>query len=133
MKLFKRSGQSTAEYAILIGLVVGVLVVMQTYIKRGIQGKVRDASDTFAQQISVQGENWKKIGGDTSVVYTEDSDYKQYEFEKYSAQRTRETLEGTETTESIAKGDEGKVKRDIVDKTVQQKGDYQEYDYKLGK
>jgi len=40
-----RRAQSTAEYAIVIGLVIAAAVAMQTYVKRGIQGKVRDATD----------------------------------------------------------------------------------------
>jgi hypothetical protein len=40
-----RKGQGTAEYAIVIGLVIAAAVAMQVYVKRGIQGKVRDLSD----------------------------------------------------------------------------------------
>lgn len=41
----KKSGQSTAEYAIVIGLVIAAAVAMQIYVKRGLQGKIRDAVD----------------------------------------------------------------------------------------
>ncbi|MBU1998969.1 MAG: hypothetical protein ABIG46_00675 [Candidatus Omnitrophota bacterium] len=40
-----KKGQSTAEFAILIGLVIGAVVAMQVYIKRGLQGKMKDAVD----------------------------------------------------------------------------------------
>lgn len=40
-----RKGQSTAEYAIVIGLVIAAVVAMQVYVKRGIQGKMKDAAD----------------------------------------------------------------------------------------
>ena len=40
-----RKGQSTAEYAIVIGLVIAAAVAMQIYVKRGLQGKVKDAVD----------------------------------------------------------------------------------------
>ncbi|MFH0854905.1 MAG: hypothetical protein V1869_00075 [Candidatus Omnitrophota bacterium] len=40
-----RKGQSTAEYAIVIGLVVAAVVAMQVYVKRGLQGKIKDAVD----------------------------------------------------------------------------------------
>lgn len=45
--MFKMSkkGQSTAEYAIVIGLVIAAIVAMQVYVKRSIQGKVKDAVD----------------------------------------------------------------------------------------
>ncbi len=44
----KRKGQSTAEYAIVIGLVIAAAVAMQVYVKRSIQGKMKDAVDTNA-------------------------------------------------------------------------------------
>ncbi len=40
-----RKGQSTAEYAIVIGLVIAAAVAMQVYVKRSLQGKVKDAVD----------------------------------------------------------------------------------------
>ncbi|MBU0547987.1 MAG: hypothetical protein KJ710_01080 [Candidatus Omnitrophica bacterium] len=40
-----RKGQSTAEYAIVIGLVIAAAVAMQIYVKRSLQGKVKDAVD----------------------------------------------------------------------------------------
>jgi len=44
-KLIKnKKAQNTAEYAILISLVVAGVIAMQTYAQRALQGKVRDAS-----------------------------------------------------------------------------------------
>jgi len=40
--MLNKKGQNTAEYAILIALVVAVALAMQTYVKRGIQGRVHD-------------------------------------------------------------------------------------------
>ena len=40
-----KKGQSTAEYVIVLGLIIGVVIAMQTYIKRGLQGRVKDAVD----------------------------------------------------------------------------------------
>jgi hypothetical protein len=50
-----RKGQSTAEYAIVIGLVIAAVAAMQIYVKRGIQGKMRDASDL---QVPTTGESY---------------------------------------------------------------------------
>lgn len=48
LRLFRsKKAQTTAEYAILIGLVVAALIAMQTYVKRGLQGRMRDASDSL--------------------------------------------------------------------------------------
>jgi len=40
-----RNVQSTAEYAIVIGLVIAAAVAMQVYVKRSLQAKVKDAVD----------------------------------------------------------------------------------------
>jgi len=45
MLKLKRKGQSTAEYAIVIGLVIAAAVAMQVYVKRSLQAKVKDAAD----------------------------------------------------------------------------------------
>jgi hypothetical protein len=41
---FKKA-QSTAEYAIVIGLVIAAVVAMQVYVKRGLQGRIKDVVD----------------------------------------------------------------------------------------
>lgn len=50
-----RKGQSTAEYAIVIGLVIAAIVAMQVYVKRGLQGRVKDAVDYRDSGDSVTG------------------------------------------------------------------------------
>lgn len=40
--------QSTAEYAILLAVLVATLIGMQMYLKRGIQGRVRDLADQIS-------------------------------------------------------------------------------------
>jgi hypothetical protein len=47
-----KKGQSTLEYAILIGVVVAGLIAMQVYLKRGIQGGLRESADTAGKQFS---------------------------------------------------------------------------------
>ena len=42
--LNSKKAQQTAEYALLIALVVGAVVAMQTYAQRALQGRIRDAS-----------------------------------------------------------------------------------------
>ena len=44
-KMLNRKGQNTAEYAILIALIVAGAIAMQTYIKRGFQGGVKYGVD----------------------------------------------------------------------------------------
>lgn len=50
MRKYNHKAQSTLEYAILIAVVVGALVAIQIYLKRGIQGKMRDSADQVGEQ-----------------------------------------------------------------------------------
>ena len=47
-----RKAQSTLEYALLIGVVVGALLYMQNYLKRSIQGRLQTIGDQMGDQYS---------------------------------------------------------------------------------
>ena len=53
MLLRKKKAQSTAEYAIVFGLIIAAAVGMQTYIKRSLNAKMKDAADLLT---SVDGD-----------------------------------------------------------------------------
>ena len=57
--LRKKKAQSTLEYAVLIIIVIGALLSIQVYIKRGIQGRLRSAADDIGDQYSVG--NWNYV------------------------------------------------------------------------
>ena len=48
-KRTKGRGQSTAEYAIVIAIVLGAAIAMQTYVRRSLQDRVADGSDQLPQ------------------------------------------------------------------------------------
>ncbi|MDO8675288.1 MAG: hypothetical protein Q7K71_04125 [Candidatus Omnitrophota bacterium] len=50
-----RSGQNTAEYALLIALVVAGVIAMQTYAQRSLQARMHDASQYLASQTNAIG------------------------------------------------------------------------------
>jgi uncharacterized protein (UPF0333 family) len=55
-KLIKnKKAQQTAEYALLISLVVAAVIAMQTYAQRTIQARIRDASVYLATETSAIG------------------------------------------------------------------------------
>lgn len=55
-KLIKnKKAQQTAEYALLIALVVAAVIAMQTYAQRTIQARIRDASQYFTNQTGAIG------------------------------------------------------------------------------
>ena len=45
-----RKAQSTLEYAALIAVVVVGLIAMQTYFKRGLEGKIKSSADDIGTQ-----------------------------------------------------------------------------------
>jgi hypothetical protein len=55
-KLIKnKKAQNTAEYALLISLVVAAIIAMQTYAQRALQARIRDASNYMATQTCALG------------------------------------------------------------------------------
>ena len=48
----RKKGQSTLEYAILIIIIIGALLSIQVYIKRGVQGRFKSAADDIGDQYS---------------------------------------------------------------------------------
>ena len=48
--MLNRKGQSTLEYALIIAVVVGGLLLMQHYVKRGYAGRLKSASDEMGEQ-----------------------------------------------------------------------------------
>ncbi|MFH1519363.1 MAG: hypothetical protein ABIE75_02190 [Candidatus Omnitrophota bacterium] len=97
-----RKAQSTAEYAILISVIVGAALAMQVYIKRSLQAKMHDAGVALS---SVSGD----ITGSGAVLGTS----KQYE-PYYSEQRTSGINRATTSTSGSDTLDGGAVARDSV-------------------
>ncbi|MDP2652463.1 MAG: hypothetical protein Q8Q08_00350 [Candidatus Omnitrophota bacterium] len=58
--LRKKKGQSTLEYAVLIIIVIGALLSIQVYIKRGVQGRLKSAADDIGDQYSPGNTNVRK-------------------------------------------------------------------------
>ena len=52
MLIKARKAQSTLEYALIISVVVGALLAMQVYVKRGVQGRLKSATDDIGDQYS---------------------------------------------------------------------------------
>ncbi len=62
-RILKKSiGQSTAEYAVLLAVMAAALIAMQVYVKRGLQGRIRNLAD----QLSV----YHYEPGRTTSLYT---------------------------------------------------------------
>lgn len=50
-----KNGQNTAEYALLIALVIAGVIAMQQYAQRSLQARMRDAGTYLTEQTAKQG------------------------------------------------------------------------------
>lgn len=89
--LKSRKGQNTAEYAIVIGLVVAAAIAMQTYVKRGINAKIKDGTDLVT---SVGGD----VGGGAGTLGTTG------QYEPYYASSSFDVTRGNTEQEDVAEG-----------------------------
>lgn len=94
MFLRRKKAQSTAEYAIIIAIVVGALVAMQVYVKRGMQGRFKDAVEDLATN-TTDLEPKNNTGPDAV-------DYGQYEIS--TLEQTTIADVQSESTDSFTKG-----------------------------
>jgi len=85
-----KRGQSTLEYVILIGFVVAALIAMGVYMKRGVQGKLRESADQVGEQYSA---------GNTTGTYTTTTNINQTE-NMASGGRTTTTINRNEQRKS---------------------------------
>ncbi|MBU4251672.1 MAG: hypothetical protein KKC39_01970 [Candidatus Omnitrophica bacterium] len=64
----KASAQSTLEYAMVVACVVAALLGMQFYLRRGVQGKLRQAGDELGEQYTPLNVESKIITETTSTT-----------------------------------------------------------------
>jgi gas vesicle protein len=104
--LNKRKGQNTAEYAILIGVIVAAAIAMQIYVRRGMQARVRDAVD-FTQTADDNS-------GQTIFNGTQ-------QYEPYYIDSSMQTTSGSQSSEAMTMG--GGVRRDVTNEYTQRTGE----------
>ena len=67
--LNQKHGQSTLEYAVLVCVIIGALLTVQVYLKRGVQGRLRSAADDIGDQFSPGNVNEIRQTNRNSVSY----------------------------------------------------------------
>lgn len=113
MRRFNKKGQSTAEYAILIALVIGAALAMQIYVKRGMQGGLKFVTDKLQSSNTGTGqyEPYYQMSETTS---TRENVYSSEETEtggKVTSVTGKEGTDGEKTTRSYKS-----VQRGVGDK-----------------
>jgi Flp pilus assembly pilin Flp len=102
LRILGKKAQTTAEYAILIALIVGAVVAMQVYVKRGIQGRVKDVVDHTGSggEVGMTGDNLTFKSGQYEPYYQ-----KSEVITNQTSGSTEEMLEGG----SVERGAESNV------------------------
>ena len=114
IKLNSRKGQNTAEYAILIGVIVAAAIAMQIYIRRGMQARIKDAVD-FTQTAD------DDAGGN---IFT------QSQYEPYYMQTDYQTTQDAQTSEQLQVG--GGIIKNSISEATQRTGNQTYGNYMLG-
>jgi uncharacterized protein (UPF0333 family) len=91
MRMYKK-GQSTLEYAIIIAVVVAALLAMQIYMKRGVQGKMKQSTDDIGAQFEANATS------------------NQVDFETTADTTNVQTIQNQVTTTTLQPGGETKEK-----------------------
>ncbi|MDP8259865.1 MAG: hypothetical protein P9L96_02525 [Candidatus Gygaella obscura] len=90
--MFNKRAQSTLEYAVIISVVVGALIAMRVFMKRGIEGKLHDAANDIGDQFDAS-ESYvytKTTRTGTTISHTNDGQSATY------TDRVVSTREGSE-------------------------------------
>ena len=106
--LNSKRGQNTAEYAILIGVIVAAAIAMQIYVRRGMQAKVKEAVDFTTTADTMSGV--AEVGN----LFT------QKQYEPYYLATNYTTTQSGAVSEQLQAG--GGVIRDSMSDTTQRVG-----------
>jgi Flp pilus assembly pilin Flp len=98
LRLKNRRGQNTAEYAIVIALIIGAVIAMQIYVKRGLQGRMKDATDYVATQTTELGttKQYEPYYSEQSMTSAQKSTT-DVEAQEGASKTTKGSQEGTRT------------------------------------
>jgi Flp pilus assembly pilin Flp len=70
--MYSRKGQTILEYTVVLIIILGVLIAMKDYIKRGIQGRWKSATDDFGEQYDPTTVNsnilYSTMGNSDSII-----------------------------------------------------------------
>ncbi len=88
IKLRKKMAQSTLEYAVLAVVVIGALLSIQTYLKRGIMGKIKSSTDDISAE---------QFEPDVTT-YSKNTDTDSYTSETVTSQGTKTKMLSPEKT-----------------------------------
>lgn len=103
----QRKAQSTLEYAILVVIIIGVLLAIQVYVKRGLQGRLKSATDDIGDQYSLgDGGNYEKVVKTSSKIIDNTSSGTTTSNTEYSNVSTNITANWSKTESFMQKAED---------------------------
>jgi len=63
-----RKGQSALEYAVIVSVVIGALLAMQIYMKRGLENRMRQSGDSVGKQFAAGTTTVERITNRSSFI-----------------------------------------------------------------
>lgn len=88
-------GQSTAEYAVVLSLVVAAVIAMQVYVKRGMQGRLKSGTDTLnmpESEITLALDGTNSITANIASLRQYEPYYLESSYSTYSENIEQETI-----------------------------------------
>jgi Flp pilus assembly pilin Flp len=73
MRKHRLTGQSLLEYAFLVAIVAAAFITMQHYIKRSVEGRIKQAADEVGEPYDSEGMRSSTITTNVNARYTIDS------------------------------------------------------------
>ena len=87
--LINKRGQSTLEYAILVVIVILALIGIQSYLKRGISGRMRESTDQIGEQFEAGVTTYNFVTESSSITHENQTAWgSNTNYEKQEQQRT---------------------------------------------
>ena len=98
LKLLRnKRAQNTAEYAILFAVVIGAFSVMQMYVRRGLNARIKDGVNLIPEVVRGQQTDGETTAGLFTTTGDFTNQYEPYYIRGGSVDMTNETSEGKET------------------------------------
>lgn len=73
--LKNKRGQNTLEYALIISVVIAALLTINTYLKKGVQGRLKESTDQIGKQFDPENfTTASKTAGSGNTITSEDRD-----------------------------------------------------------
>ena len=126
LRLFRnKKAQNTAEYALLIAIVIGVFSIMQVYLKRGMQSRLKEGMDNIPAIVVAQ-----ETAVSSSGLFGTNEQYEPYYYREGAYNINTTSSEGTEkgTIANTATGLAGV--RDLANATASRVGSQEITGYK---